>query len=43
MKLKTNNTLTKGQRKKNKNQKNKDQIEKYNIFKLKLKNEIENK
>jgi hypothetical protein len=43
MKLKTNNTLTKGPRKKNKNQKNKDQIEKYNIFKLKLKNEIENK
>ena len=43
MKLKTNNTLTKGPRKKNKNQKNKDEIEKYNIFKLKLKNEIENK
>jgi hypothetical protein len=43
MKLKTNNTFTKGPRKKIRNQKNKDQIEKYNIFKLKLKDKIENK
>jgi hypothetical protein len=31
MKLKTNKTLTKGQRRKNKNQKNKDRIGKNNI------------
>jgi len=34
MKLKTNKTLTKGQRRKNKNQKNKDRIGKNNIWKI---------
>ena len=43
MKLKINNTLTKGPRKKIRNQKNKDQIKKNNLWQIVMKDQIENK